>query len=200
MRRTPAWPALHSHVANGAAGAGHACRADAEGLGHRRSASTTIARRAFRSTSRRTWWRMSVETYTARRAYQIASEYPPPRRSRRDGRISPDAGARRSRASTPKPSSSARRKACGPSVIDDFRAGRLQRVYRQAQRPPLSGLRPDRSIFAGKRYLPVGTRRGGKGLPFPLRVLRRPVLLRQHSDAAADRGDPRGDPARQEAA
>jgi radical SAM superfamily enzyme YgiQ (UPF0313 family) len=53
-----------------------------------------------------------------------------------------------------------------PGVIEDFRAGRLQRVYRQAQRPSLSGLRPDRSIFAGKRYLPVGLVEAGRGCHF----------------------------------
>src|SRR5207247_7757542 len=53
-----------------------------------------------------------------------------------------------------------------PSVLNDFAAGRLQRVYRQAQRPPLSGLRPDRSIFAGKRYLPIGLVEAGRGCHF----------------------------------
>jgi radical SAM superfamily enzyme YgiQ (UPF0313 family) len=53
-----------------------------------------------------------------------------------------------------------------PGVIEDFRAGRLQRVYRQAKRLPLSGLRPDRSIFAGKRYLPVGLVEAGRGCHF----------------------------------
>src|SRR5262249_48836849 len=38
---------------------------------------------------------MSVETYTAKRSYQIASEFRPPRRAGGDGRISSHAGARR---------------------------------------------------------------------------------------------------------
>jgi len=53
-----------------------------------------------------------------------------------------------------------------PGLLNDFAAGRLQRVYRQARRPPLSGLRPDRSIFAGKRYLPVGLVEAGRGCHF----------------------------------
>jgi radical SAM superfamily enzyme YgiQ (UPF0313 family) len=53
-----------------------------------------------------------------------------------------------------------------PTVVNDFAAGRLQRVYRQAQRPALCGLRPDRSIFAGKRYLPVGLIEAGRGCHF----------------------------------
>ena len=32
-----------------------------------------------------------------------------------------------------------------PSVLDDFRNGRLRRMYKQPKRPLLSGLRPDRS-------------------------------------------------------
>jgi radical SAM superfamily enzyme YgiQ (UPF0313 family) len=51
-------------------------------------------------------------------------------------------------------------------VLEDFAAGRLQRVYRQPQRPSLCGLRPDRSIFAGKRYLPVGLIEAGRGCHF----------------------------------
>jgi radical SAM superfamily enzyme YgiQ (UPF0313 family) len=42
----------------------------------------------------------------------------------------------------------------------------LQRVYRQPTRPPLVGLRPDRSIFMGKRYLPVGLVEAGRGCHF----------------------------------
>jgi radical SAM superfamily enzyme YgiQ (UPF0313 family) len=53
-----------------------------------------------------------------------------------------------------------------PSVLDDFRNGQLRRVYRNSKRPPLSGLRPDRSIFAGKRYLPVGLVEAGRGCHF----------------------------------
>ena len=53
-----------------------------------------------------------------------------------------------------------------PTVLDDFRNGRLRRVYRQPKRPALAGLRPDRSIFAGKRYLPVGLVEAGRGCHF----------------------------------
>src|SRR5262249_20182681 len=51
-------------------------------------------------------------------------------------------------------------------VLDDFLNSRLQPVYRQPSRPPLAGLRPDRSIFAGKRYLPVGLIEAGRGCHF----------------------------------
>ena len=49
------------------------------------------------------------------------------------------------------------------AVVEDARAGRLQRVYRGEGRPGLLGLRPDRSIFAGKRYLPIGLVEAGRG-------------------------------------
>ena len=41
---------------------------------------------------------MSVETYTAKRAYQIASEYPTPRRAGGHGRLSSEPVSRRSGA------------------------------------------------------------------------------------------------------
>ena len=53
-----------------------------------------------------------------------------------------------------------------PEVIEDFRNGRLRRVYKQPKRPALVGLRPDRLIFEGKRYLPVGLVEAGRGCHF----------------------------------
>src|SRR5215472_15491433 len=108
---------------------------------------------------------MSVETYTAKRAYQIASEY------RRRGvpvvmggfhpTLVPDEVAEYAESIV-----IGEAEGLWPEVIDDFRNGRLQNVYRQPKRPPLTGLRPDRSIFAGKRYLPVGLIEAGRGCHF----------------------------------
>jgi radical SAM superfamily enzyme YgiQ (UPF0313 family) len=53
-----------------------------------------------------------------------------------------------------------------PTVIDDARHGRLKKFYRQQGRPSLGGLRPDRSIFRGKRYLPIGLVVAGRGCHF----------------------------------
>ena len=50
-----------------------------------------------------------------------------------------------------------------PRLVADFRAGRLQRVYRSETRPPLDGVRPDRTIFQGKKYLPIGLVEAGRG-------------------------------------
>ena len=108
---------------------------------------------------------MSVETYTARRAYQIASEY------RRRGvpvvmggfhpTLVPDEVSEHAEAIV-----IGEAEGQWPRVIEDFRAGRLQRVYRQDGRPALHGVRPDRSIFEGKRYLPVGLVEAGRGCHF----------------------------------
>jgi radical SAM superfamily enzyme YgiQ (UPF0313 family) len=108
---------------------------------------------------------MSVETYTAKRAYQIASEY------RRRG-VPVVMGGFHPTLVPEESSEYAESIVIGeaeglwPEVLSDFRSGRLQQVYRQPKRPPLAGLRPDRSIFAGKRYLPVGLVEAGRGCHF----------------------------------
>src|SRR5205823_10094453 len=108
---------------------------------------------------------MSVETYTAKRSYQIASEY------RRRG-IPVVMGGFHPTLVPEEASEYAESIVIGeaerlwPEVLSDFRNGRLRRVYRQGGRPPLSGLRPDRSILAGKRYLPVGLVEAGRGCHF----------------------------------
>jgi radical SAM superfamily enzyme YgiQ (UPF0313 family) len=51
-------------------------------------------------------------------------------------------------------------------VIDDFRSGDLQPVYRSGGRPELSGLNYDRSVFADKRYLRLGLVETGRGCRF----------------------------------
>src|SRR5687768_15301397 len=108
---------------------------------------------------------ISVETYTARRAYQIASEY----RKRRvpvvmggfHAMLCPDEVARYAEAVV-----------CGeaehlwPTVIDDARHGTLKPRYEQQGRATLAGLKPDRAIFRGKRYLPIGLVEAGRGCHF----------------------------------
>src|SRR5688500_14699758 len=108
---------------------------------------------------------ISVETYTAKRAYQIASEY-----RRRGVRVvmggfhatlCPDEVAEYADAVV-----IGEAERTWPEVIDDARHGTLRRFYRAGARPSLSGLRPDRSIFRGKRYLPVGLVEAGRGCHF----------------------------------
>ncbi len=108
---------------------------------------------------------LSVETYTAKRSYQIASEY------RRRGvpvvmggfhpTLVPDEASDYAESIVVGEAES-----LWPTVLNDFRNGQLRRVYRGSKRPPLSGLKPDRSIFAGKRYLPVGLVEAGRGCHF----------------------------------
>ena len=108
---------------------------------------------------------ISVETYTARRAYQIASEY------RRRGvpvvmggfhaTLCPDEVARFAEAVVVGEAED-----IWEGLIDDFRCGTLEKFYRAARRPCLAGLRYNRRIFAGKRYLPIGLVEAGRGCRF----------------------------------
>ena len=97
---------------------------------------------------------ISVETYTARRAYQIASEY------RRRGvpvvmggfhaTLRPDEVGRFADSVVV-----GEAEAVLPELIEDYRHGTPRRVYRAAGRPDPSTVAPDRSLFRGKRYLPI---------------------------------------------
>lgn len=108
---------------------------------------------------------ISVETYTAKRAYQISSEY------RRRGvpvvmggfhaTLVPDEVAEYAEAIVV-----GEAEGVWEELLDDFAAGQLRRVYRAASRPTLAHLRPDRSIFEGKRYLPIGLVEAGRGCHF----------------------------------
>lgn len=108
---------------------------------------------------------ISVETYTAKRAYQIASEF-------RRRKIPVVMGGFHAMLCPEEVADYAEAVVVGeaeeiwPQVIDDARHGRLQKVYRAGERPPLRGLRPDRSIFRGKRYLPIGLVEAGRGCHF----------------------------------
>src|SRR6185436_15633389 len=53
-----------------------------------------------------------------------------------------------------------------PRLIDDVRHGRPERRYRATARPSLRGRKPDRRIFRGKRYLPIGLVEAGRGCHF----------------------------------
>lgn len=108
---------------------------------------------------------ISVETYTALRAYQIASEY------RRRGvpvvmggfhaTLCPEEVADYAEAVV-----EGEAEAVWPELLDDARHGRLRRRYQGAERPSLAGLHYDRSIYGGKRYLPLGLVESGRGCRF----------------------------------
>jgi radical SAM superfamily enzyme YgiQ (UPF0313 family) len=105
---------------------------------------------------------ISVETYTAKRAYQIASDY------RRRGvpvvmggfhaMLCPDEVADFAEAVVVGEAESV-----WAGLVDDARHGTLKKFYRPAGRPSLEAVQPDRSIFRGKRYLPIGLVEAGRG-------------------------------------
>ncbi len=109
---------------------------------------------------------LSVETYTARRAYQIASEY------RRRGvpvvmggfhpTLLPEEAERFSEAIV-----IGEAEEIWPEVIDDLRHGSLRKRYQSEQQPSLDRIRLDRSIYGKKRYLPLGLVETGRGCRFP---------------------------------
>jgi radical SAM superfamily enzyme YgiQ (UPF0313 family) len=107
-----------------------------------------------------------VETYTAKRSYQIASEY------RRRGvpvvmggfhaTLAPDEVVQYAEAVV-----TGEAEPVWADVIDDARSGRLKRFYRAPAQPSLAGLRYDRAIFAARRYLSIGLVETGRGCRFP---------------------------------
>jgi radical SAM superfamily enzyme YgiQ (UPF0313 family) len=108
---------------------------------------------------------MTVETYTARRAYQIASAY------RRRGipvimggyhpTFLPDEAVQFADAVVVGDA-----EGVWTQVIEDARRGQLQPLYRQEEFPALGGIIPDRSIFRGKRYAPVTLVQYGRGCKY----------------------------------
>ncbi len=108
---------------------------------------------------------LSVETYTARRAYQIASEY------RRRGvpvvmggfhpTLVPEEASRYAEAVVV-----GEAEGVWEQLIRDAQRGRLQASYGNAARPKLGGVAPDRTLFEGKNYLPLGLVEAGRGCHF----------------------------------
>ncbi len=109
---------------------------------------------------------ITVETYTAKRSYQIASEY------RKRGipvvmggfhaTLVPDEVEKYAEAVV-----IGEAEGLWSRVIEDFRNNRLSRRYHNPSRPSLKGSTPDRSIFVGKNYLPVALVETGRGCPYP---------------------------------
>ena len=108
---------------------------------------------------------LSVETYTAKRAYQIASEY------RRRG-VPVVMGGFHASLCPEELSQYAESVVIGEAeglwerVLADAERGALEPYYQLPGRPSLAGLRPDRSIYQGKRYLPIGLVEAGRGCHF----------------------------------
>lgn len=108
---------------------------------------------------------LTVETYTARRAYQIATRFrqrgipvvmggyhptflPEEALYYADSVVIGDA------------------ETIWPRLVEDARAGNLQRIYQSPEQPALKNLKPDRSLFAGKRYASMSLVQFGRGCRF----------------------------------
>ncbi len=105
---------------------------------------------------------ISVETYTALRSYQIASEY------RRRG-VPVVLGGFHPTLVPEEAMIHAESIVVGEAegrwaeVIDDHRSGTLKRVYRTEGGSSKHLTKPDRSIFEGKSYLPIGLLESSRG-------------------------------------
>jgi radical SAM superfamily enzyme YgiQ (UPF0313 family) len=108
---------------------------------------------------------ISIETYTAKRAYQIASEF----RKRNvpvvmggfHATLQPDEVAEYADTLV-----IGEAEGVWPTLIEDFKKGTLKDIYKNDQRPVLNCVTPDRSIFKGKRYLKLGLVELGRGCTF----------------------------------
>ncbi|HVE12243.1 MAG TPA: radical SAM protein [Elusimicrobiota bacterium] len=108
---------------------------------------------------------MSVETYTAKRAYQIASHY------RRRGvpvvmggfhpTLVPDEVQEYAESIV-----LGEAEAAWPRLLQDFSEGRLQPRYKVEGRPDIGRVSPQRRIFAGKDYLKIGLVEVSRGCTF----------------------------------
>ena len=107
---------------------------------------------------------ISVQVFTARRAYEIAVEF-------RRRRVPVVLGGFHVTSVPEEAAAHADAIVIGesevlwPGVIEDARSGRLKRVYQMGERPCLRGLNYRRDIFFGKRYLPVNLVEFGRGCP-----------------------------------
>ncbi len=106
---------------------------------------------------------ITVETYTAKRAYQIAAEY------RKRGVTVVLGGYH----ATMVPDEAVQYADCvmignaeqvWPQIIADFRLGRLQKTYSGCT--SFTQVLPDRSIYAGKKYSPITLIETGRGCPY----------------------------------
>jgi len=108
---------------------------------------------------------MTVETFTARNAYQIAARF------RRRGipvvmggyhpTLLPEEALQHADAVVVGDA-----EGIWPEVVEDARAGELRRVYQAAETPSLAGPLPRRDIFRGKRYAPLNLVQFGRGCRF----------------------------------
>jgi radical SAM superfamily enzyme YgiQ (UPF0313 family) len=109
---------------------------------------------------------LSVETYTAKRAYQIASEYRlrnvPVIMGGFHASLIPDEVEQYAEVVVVGEAESS-----WCEVVDDLRHGSFKKRYTSYSRPGLELTKVDRSVFRGKRYLPINLVESGRGCRFP---------------------------------
>lgn len=108
---------------------------------------------------------ISIETFTARRGYQIADEY------RRRG-VPVVLGGYHATFCPEEAQQHADAVCVGEAegvwerILQDAAAGRLSPVYSSGQSESLTGVAPDRTIFKGKNYFKIALVETGRGCPF----------------------------------
>ncbi len=109
---------------------------------------------------------ISIETYTAKRAYQIASEF-------RRRKVPVVMGGYHATLARDEVATYAEAVVVGeaeeiwPQVVADAAAGRLEKIYKAREQPNLARVRYDRKLFVGKNYLPIRLVETGRGCRFP---------------------------------
>ena len=108
---------------------------------------------------------LTVETFTAKYAYQVAAKY------RRRGipvvmggyhpTLLPGEALQFADAIVIGDA-----EAVWPRIVEDTRAGKLQRVYQSPPNLEAEGVKPDRRIFAGKKYRPLHLVQVGRGCKY----------------------------------
>ncbi len=105
---------------------------------------------------------MSVETFTAKRAYEIAGSF-------RANGIRVIMGGFHPTLATEEALEYADSVVIGdaepvwPKLLDDLSNGRLKKIYQADSNPVLVGIRYDRRIFQGRRYAPIYPVQFGRG-------------------------------------
>jgi radical SAM superfamily enzyme YgiQ (UPF0313 family) len=105
---------------------------------------------------------INVETFTARRAYEIAAEYRargvPVVMGGMHATLIPDEVAEHADSVY-----TGDGEALWPQVVEDAHAGRLRPCYHGKLGVPQLGVKPRRDLYAGKSYLPVSLLQFGRG-------------------------------------
>jgi len=108
---------------------------------------------------------ISVKTFTARRAYQIADEF-------RQRGVPVILGGHHPTLLPQEAAGHADSILIGeaegvwPAIIADAARRQLKPLYRQPSNQPFENIRVDRSVFAGKKYLPIAMVETTRGCPF----------------------------------